>query len=49
MLPPLRMAVSVSVSVAMVLRVVTVMTVAMGSRTGPTAHGGWPDVVRGAE
>ena len=43
MLPPLRIA--VSVSVAMVSRVVTAVTGAMGSRTGATVRGGWPDVV----
>ena len=42
--PSLRLA--VAVVVAMVLRAVTVVTVAMGSRTGPTARGGWPGVVR---
>ena len=49
MLPPLRMAVSVAVAVALVLRVVTVVTVAKRSRTGPTARGGWPDVAREVE
>ena len=42
--PSLRLA--VAVVVAMVLRAVTVATAAMGSRTGPTARGGWPGVVR---